>query len=74
MKKTVSVISVLLMFIILLSSCVGSPDSSGDISGFSNNASVVGRAVPSLTVDGDSDFTILQFSDTHLINGSTKKM
>lgn len=73
MKKTVSVISVLLMFIILLSSCVGSPDSSGDISGFSNNASVVGRAVPSLTVDGDGDFTILQFSDTHLINGITKK-
>ncbi|MGN0539321.1 MAG: metallophosphoesterase family protein [Candidatus Fimenecus sp.] len=73
MKKTVSIISVFLMLALLFSSCAVSPDSAGDITGYSQNNTVVGRAVPSFTVDSDGDFTVLQFSDTHFISGSTKK-
>lgn len=72
MKKTVSIISVLLMLILILSSC-SSPDSSGDITGYAQNVSIIGRETPSLYVDSNGDFTVLQFSDTHFISGDTKK-
>lgn len=73
MKKTVSLVCILMAFILLLSSCSLSADKKGDISGYANSNSIVGREVPSLSVDGDGSFRILQFSDTHLISGSTKK-
>ncbi len=72
MKKTVSIISVLLMLILILSSC-SSPDSSGDITGYAQNVSIIGRGIPSFYVDSNGDFTVLQFSDTHFICGDTKK-
>lgn len=45
----------------------------GDITDRAQSASVVGRAVPTFTVDTNGDFTILQFTDTHLISGTTGK-
>lgn len=61
------------MFVLAFTSCTASPDSAGDITGYAQNNTIVDRSVPSFTVDADGDFTVLQFSDTHLINGATKK-
>lgn len=69
MKKFTSVLLVILMIALLFSSC-GKPSPDGDISGYSQNVSIVKREVPSFTVDGD--FHVLQISDTHIINGTTK--
>lgn len=73
MKKIGSIISVLLMLVLILSSCSSSADSSGEITGFAQNVSIAGREIPSFYVDSNGDFTVLQFSDTHLISGNTKK-
>jgi len=73
MRKIISVISVLLMFVLLFSACGNSAGNSGDITGYAQNVSVVGREVPVFQVDINGDFTVLQFSDTHFICGSTKK-
>lgn len=72
MKKTVSLVCILTVFVLLFSSC-SSNGVEGDISGYANNKSIVGRDIPALSVADDGSFSILQFSDTHLINGSTKK-
>lgn len=45
---------------------------SKSVIGFSEQYSVVDRKVPSFSVDGGGDFRVLQFTDTHLMNGSTK--
>ncbi len=45
----------------------------GDITDRAQSASVVGRTVPTFTVDANGDFTVLQFTDTHLISGTTGK-
>lgn len=73
MKKTISVLLVLFMFVFAFTSCTMSANTTGDITGYAQNDSIIGRAVPSFTVDENGDFTVLQFSDTHLISGNTKK-
>lgn len=73
MKKTISILSVLLMLVLLFSSCAALPDSAEDITGCAQNNTIIGRVVPSFTVDENGDFMVLQFSDTHLISGNTKK-
>lgn len=71
MKKFTSVLLVVLMMALLFSSC-GKPSSEGDITGYAIEVSIIGREVPSFTVDGNGEFNILQISDTHIISGSTK--
>lgn len=73
MKKTISILLVLFMFVFAFTSCTMSANTTGDITGYAQNNSIIGRAVPSFTVDENGDFTVLQFSDTHLISGNTKK-
>lgn len=73
MRKIISVFSVLLMFVLLFSACGNTAGKSGDITGYVKNVSIVGREIPTFQVDKNGDFTVLQFSDTHLICGSTKK-
>lgn len=73
MKKRLSVLTVFLMILFLFSSCAVSSDSAGDISGYAQMHSIVGREIPTFSVNETGDFTVLQFSDTHLISGSTKK-
>lgn len=71
MKKTTSILLVLclLLTVVSLSSC----GKEGDITGYGDTVSIVGRAVPTFTVAENGDFTVLQFTDTHFISGSTKK-
>ncbi len=71
MKKTTSILLVLclLLTVASLSSC----GKEGDITGYGDTVSIVGRAVPTFTVAETGDFTVLQFTDTHFISGSTKK-
>ena len=71
MKKFLSVVTVLLMLTLLLTSC-GKPSPDGDITGYAQNVSVIGREIPDFTLES-ADFTVLQISDTHIISGSTKK-
>lgn len=73
MKKTISILLVLFMFVFAFTSCTMSANTTGDITGYAQNNSIIDRAVPSFTVDENGDFTVLQFSDTHLISGNTKK-
>ncbi|MGN0571378.1 MAG: metallophosphoesterase family protein [Candidatus Fimenecus sp.] len=73
MKKTVSILTVFFMVLFLFSSCVFSADSTGDISGYAQMHSIIDRAIPAFSVNENGDFTVLQFSDTHLISGNTKK-
>lgn len=72
MKKFISIVTVLLMFALLLTSC-GKPSPDGDITGYAEKVSIIGREVPEFTLSDSADFTILQISDTHIISGSTKK-
>lgn len=72
MKRIIKILSVLLMVAMIFIAC-GKISPEGDITGYSRRWSVVDRIVPSFTVDADGDFTLLQFTDTHLISGSTKK-
>lgn len=72
MKKTVCIALAIIMLISLcLTSCGKSTE--GDITGLAAENSIVGREVPFFIVDESGDFTVLQFSDTHLISGSTSK-
>lgn len=71
MKTFISIVTVLLMFALLLTSC-GKPSPDGDITGYAEKVSIIGREVPEFTLES-ADFTILQISDTHIISGSTKK-
>lgn len=73
MRKIISVFSALLMLVLLFSACGNTAGKSGDITGYAKNVSIVGREIPTFQVDKNGDFTVLQFSDTHLICGSTKK-
>lgn len=73
MRKTVSVTAVFVMVLFLFSSCAASLDRAGDITGYAQTHSVVGREIPTFSVNENGDFTMLQFSDTHFISGSTKK-
>lgn len=72
MKKFISVFTALLMVILLFASC-GKPSPEGDITGYSQNVSIIKREVPSFSVGENADFNILQISDTHIISGSTTK-
>ena len=60
-----------LLVLLLVLSCLTA--CGGDITDRAQSASVVGRAVPTFTVDANGDFTVLQFTDTHLISGTTGK-
>lgn len=71
MKKFISVVTIILMLTLLMSSC-GKPSPDGDITGYAQSVSIIGREVPEFTLES-ADFTILQISDTHIISGSTKK-
>lgn len=71
MKKFISVVTVILMLTLLLTSC-GKPSPDGDITGYAEKVSIIGRDVPDFTLES-ADFTVLQISDTHIISGSTKK-
>lgn len=73
MKKTLSVLLVLFMFVFAFTSCAALPDTTGDITGYAQNHTIIGRTVSSFSVNADGDFTVLQFSDTHFISGNTKK-
>ncbi|MDR0531922.1 MAG: metallophosphoesterase [Oscillospiraceae bacterium] len=48
------------------------PFHKGDLTGAAAADAAVGRAVPSMDVNGDGDFTILQINDTHLITSRGK--
>ena len=67
MKTKIGVSLLVLLALVSFTAC------GGDITGRSQTASVVGRAVPTFAVDANGDFTILQFTDTHLISGTTGK-
>lgn len=71
MKKFTSVLLVVLMMALLFSSC-GKPSPEGDISGYAEKVSVIGREVPSFTLRENGIFMVLQISDTHIISGTTK--
>ncbi|MCH5192093.1 MAG: metallophosphoesterase [Oscillospiraceae bacterium] len=71
MKKICIALAIIMAVIICFASCGRS--TKGDITGFAAENSIIGREVPLFTVDENGDFTVLQFSDTHLISGSTSK-
>ena len=71
MKRFLPVITLILTLTLLFGACAKG-NLEGDISGFSATVSIIDREVPDFTVDEKGDFTILQFTDTHFINGETK--
>ncbi len=73
MKRISVVLSVILMLCLLFTACGETASAGGDISGYADNVNIVGLEVPEFSVDEKGDFTVLQFSDTHIISGSTKK-
>lgn len=76
MKRTVSLLLACLMLlsVLSLSACQnGSGAEHGDISGYASSHSILNREIPTFTAAQNGDFAVLQFSDTHLICGTSKK-
>lgn len=71
MKRTISIVTALLFGILGFFQTTDIEDvyNKGDIMGLSNTISIVNRAIPDFSVDEKGDFTVLQVTDTHLMNG-----
>lgn len=72
MKRTAA--ALLILVLLIFSACGAKQTSEGSIENYGNyDEQVINRNVPSFTLGEYGDFSILQFSDTHFISGTTKK-
>ena len=71
MKRTISILTALLFGFLgfFQSTDIQDVFNKGDITDLSNTVSIVNRKIPNFSVDEKGDFTILQVTDTHLMNG-----
>ena len=73
MKKILSLLTAIVLFVGIFTFASCGKKDSGDISGISSAGDVINRAVPDFSVRENGDFVVLQFTDTHLLSGSTDK-